>query len=31
MLTNTRFLMGVAVGILAVWAWHRWQARKSSS
>jgi hypothetical protein len=30
MLTNTRFLTGLVVGILAVWLWQRYQARKSS-
>jgi len=24
MLTDQRFLFGVAVGVVAVWAYHRW-------
>jgi hypothetical protein len=31
MLTNSRFLAGVAVGIVAVWAWHKYQSRKSQA
>lgn len=31
MLTNTRFLTGVVVGILVYWAWLRFRAAKSSS
>lgn len=29
MLTTTNFWMGVAAGLLGLWAYHKWQARNA--
>jgi hypothetical protein len=28
---NGHFLLGVAVGVAGVWAWHKFSAKKASS
>jgi hypothetical protein len=30
MLTNGTFWVGVAAGLLGLWAYHKWQARNAS-
>lgn len=31
MLTDTRFWLGVGVGVVSIYVWHAYQARKASS